>query len=92
MTTTIADLKAARATAGANYANAAQALADAWVQLHGYDMACANAAFSQGPQPAFAQQPTLPLHAEFLRQPLPVDLASQAYALHLQLLKSAGAA
>ncbi len=89
--TTIADLKTARATAGAAYAAAAQAYLDAYAELAAYDMALSNRNLAQGHQPSFGSAPTVPPHGEFLRDSIHGSLVERITARHLELLKSIGA-
>lgn len=62
---TAAQILASRATAGATYASAAQALIDAWVALAAYDMAV-EATGGPKPQPHFTDMPSLLVHPTYL--------------------------
>lgn len=72
-------IAANRAAAGAAYAAAAQAYADAWVDLQAYDLATNGS--------GFGAQPVIAGHSEFLRD-LPAitrDPAGRAASRHIQI-------
>lgn len=79
-------ISASRTAAGAAYAAAAQAYADAWVELQAYDLATR--------QPGgFGAQPVIAGHSEFLRD-LPAitrDPAGRAAARHIQIRREGNA-
>lgn len=69
-----------RLAAGAAYAAAAQAYADAWVELQAYDLATSQTS-------GFGAQPVIAGHSEFLRD-LPAvtrDPAARAAARNVQI-------
>lgn len=73
-------IAANRAAAGAAYAAAARAYADAWVELQAYDLAT-------GQPGGFGAQPVIAGHSEFLRD-LPAvtrDPAARAAARNVQI-------
>ena len=80
---------AGRATAGADYATKAAAMANAFIELAGYDLAVKNGGMQGYADPgaaSFSALLVLPLHAEYLRaQPLG-DLSGRIYARHAQLV------
>lgn len=86
--TTITEIKAARAIAGAAYAAAAQAYQDAWIELHGYDQALCNAALAQPRPLGFAGIPQPLPHGEYLRQSIHGGLVDRAKARAAEIVAS----
>lgn len=85
---TITEIKAARALAGAAYAAAAQAYADAWVELHGYDQALCNAALTQPRPLGFAGAPQPLPHGEYLPKFIHGGLIDRAKTRAAQIIAS----
>jgi hypothetical protein len=87
------ELLQSRAAAGAAYAAALEAYADAWIELQAHDLAVnnTNVRGNSPSVPTFLNDgwPHLTLHLEFSTEPvLPHILRAQATARHAQLIAS----
>lgn len=79
-----------RATAGAAYAAAAQALVDTYIELAAYDMVLANRTVTGQVVPGFGEQPHIPGHGAYLRNipAFATNIADRIRARHEVLLAS----
>ena len=66
---TLSQLKTQRATAGANYAAAASAYVEAWIELAALDGTLSNSNIKGGHQHSFGPQPQIAVHGEFMLAP-----------------------